>query len=198
MLLFDGFELLDACGPLEMFGVLRDRIQIVTTAFTPGLVASSSGVRLEAMVSLEELSPVDAFLIPGGVGTRQVVKQPELCALLRAVADRTATVGTICTGTGVLAATGLLDGHRATTNKISFAWPKAQGPRVIWVPEARWVEDGKFITSAGVSAGMDMALALIARWFGGDVAENVARYTEYDWHRDPSWDPFARMARLVD
>jgi len=126
------------------------------------------------------------------------VKDAGFLEMIGALVERTQEVGTICTGTGILAATGLLDGHRATTNKISFAWPQRLGPTVEWVPSARWVEDGKFSTSAGVSAGMDMALAIIARWYGAETAENVATYTEYDWHRDPTWDPFAKRAGLVD
>jgi transcriptional regulator GlxA family with amidase domain len=72
-----------------------------------------------------------------------------------------------------------------------------QGPRVHWVPQARWVEDGRFVTSSGVSAGTDMALAVIARLYGQDRATTIATVMEWDWHRDPTWDPFAAAAGLV-
>ena len=72
-----------------------------------------------------------------------------------------------------------------------------EGPRVEWVREARWVEDGKFATSSGVSAGIDMALAVIAKLVGQQVSDNLAVATEYDWHRDASWDPFAKVHGLV-
>jgi transcriptional regulator GlxA family with amidase domain len=86
-----------------------------------------------------------------------------------------------------------LDGRRATTNKRAFVWVESQGPRVNWIKQARWVEDGKFATSSGVSAGIDMALALIARLVDAEAAERAATAMEYEWHRDSSWDPFAKI-----
>ena len=92
---------------------------------------------------------------------------------------------------------GLLDGRRATTNKAFFQWVADQGPRVTWVKVARWVDDGKFVTSSGVSAGIDMALHVISRTHGREVSENVARAMEYDWHTEADWDPFAKVWGLV-
>jgi transcriptional regulator GlxA family with amidase domain len=103
----------------------------------------------------------------------------------------------VCTGTVLLATTGLLDGRRATTNKKDYRATIPYGPKVNWVPQARWVEDGKFFTSSGVSAGMDMSLAVMSKMFGEDAAEFIAVGTEYDWHKDPNWDPFAKLAGLV-
>lgn len=100
-------------------------------------------------------------------------------------------ITSVCTGSGLLAAAGLLDGYRATSNKRAFAWACEQGPDVEWVPEARWVEDRNRWTSSGVAAGMDMALGLIARLHGDQVAASVADGVELEWHRDPTWDPFA-------
>ncbi|HUY37322.1 MAG TPA: hypothetical protein VMV13_00755, partial [Candidatus Binataceae bacterium] len=92
---------------------------------------------------------------------------------------------------------GLLDGRRATTNKFAFKWVAEQGPRVNWVKEARWVEDGKFATSSGVSAGIDMTLAIIAKRWDLATAERIATRMEYEWHRDAGWDPFAKIHGLV-
>ena len=92
----------------------------------------------------------------------------------------------------MLAKAGLLDGKRATTNKLAFDWVASQGPKVDWQRKARWVEDGKFITSSGVSAGTDMALALIARLCGIDQAREAAHWAEYVWNEDSRDDPFAR------
>lgn len=108
-----------------------------------------------------------------------------------------ALVTTVCTGSALLARTGRLDGIAATSNKAAFKWVMAQGPKVDWKAEARWVEDGKFMTSSGVSAGMDMALAAVQRLYGEAEAERVATRTEYDWKRDASWDPFAKIHGLV-
>ena len=98
---------------------------------------------------------------------------------------------------GLLAAAGLLDGRRATTNKMFFKEVAALGPNVDWVPEARWVEDGKYVTSSGVSAGIDMALAVIEVTIGPQASEQLAVGTEYEWHRDPAWDPFAKVHGLA-
>ena len=106
----------------------------------------------------------------------------------------------VCTGSALYAAAGLLDGRRATTNKQFFSVTTASGPRTHWVREARWVEDGRFVTSSGVSAGTDMALAVIAKLWGATVAQQIADLTEYEWQRDAARDPFARFldhARLA-
>jgi len=99
----------------------------------------------------------------------------------------------------VLAAAGLLDGYRATSNKRAFVWAASQGPKVEWVPKARWVEDRDRWTSSGVAAGTDMTLAIISRLHGQDLADQLADAVEYDWHRNPAWDPFAaRWGRVKD
>jgi transcriptional regulator GlxA family with amidase domain len=116
---------------------------------------------------------------------------------LKARSAEAEIVSTVCTGTAILARTGVLDGKRATTNKRAFRWVVEQGPKVNWAREARWVEDGKFATSSGVSAGIDMSLAVMSRLYGADTAEKIAVAMEYDWHRDASWDPFARIHGLV-
>ncbi|MGH7863659.1 MAG: DJ-1/PfpI family protein, partial [Candidatus Binataceae bacterium] len=136
-------------------------------------------------------------LVPGGIGTREEATNQRL---LKWIADRAASaeyVMSVCTGAGLLACAGVLDGRRATTNKLVFNWVAEQGPRVKWVKEARWVEDGKFVTAAGVSAGIDMALAVIAKLSSEETASKAALYMEYDWHRDAAWDPFAKLAGLV-
>ncbi len=104
----------------------------------------------------------------------------------------------VCTGSAALAAAGLLDGYRATSNKRAFGWVTQHGPGVEWVPEARWVQDRDRWTSSGVAAGMDMAVALIASLLGDEVAESVAARVELEPHRDPAWDPFAALNGLVD
>ena len=97
----------------------------------------------------------------------------------------------------MLAAAGLLEGYRATSNKRAFAWASSNGEDVEWVPAARWVADRDRWTSAGVSAGMDMACALIAELFGEDAAREAAESAEYEPHTDPAWDPFAARNGLV-
>jgi transcriptional regulator GlxA family with amidase domain len=196
-LLFPGFELLDMFGPLEMLGVLRDHVEIVTLAETREPVPSAQGPRSVIERDFETAGDLDILLVPGGRGTRWEVTNAATLGFLRAVYPRLEILASICTGSGLLAAAGLLDGRRATSNKKSFAWASSQGPKVDWIPEARWVQDGNVFTAGGVAAGIDMTLALVARLFGEEIAEDVAEYTEYEWHRNSSWDPFAKKAGLV-
>lgn len=195
--LFPGFELLDVFGPLEMFGVLTGMIEIAVVAEKPGPVKSAQGPETMAHHGFDLCPHLDLILVPGGIGTRAEVDNPAMLDFLRRRVPEAEIAMTVCTGTALFARAGLLDGRRATTNKMVFQWVTEQGPNVDWVRAARWVEDGPFATSSGVSAGMDMSLAVIARLYGEDVAKTVAVGTEYEWHRDASWDPFARIHGLV-
>lgn len=194
--LFPGFELLDVFGPLEMFGVCTRQYEVLLAAETAGPVDSSQGPAAMAC-ALESLDKVDMILLPGGRGTRQAVKSKGLLDQIRRLAGNAEIVMSVCTGTSILAHAGLIDGRRATTNKIAFNWVARQSDKVEWVPQARWVEDGNVFTSSGVSAGMDMSLAVIARQYGMDLADKAAVWTEYEWHRDADWDPFAKICGLV-
>jgi transcriptional regulator GlxA family with amidase domain len=199
MLLFEGFELLDVFGPCEAFGIrdLDGAFRLAMVAAKAGSIASAQGPRAVAEFGFDDCPPLDVILVPGGIGTRREVGNDALISWLRARSETAELVTSVCTGAGLLARAGLLDGRRATTNKRSFAWVEGQGPHVNWVKQARWVEDGKFATSAGVSAGIDMALAIIARLVSLEKAEQAANAMEYEWHRDPGWDPFARIYGLV-
>jgi transcriptional regulator GlxA family with amidase domain len=199
IVLFEGFELLDVFGPCEAYGShhLDGAFKLVTVAANDGRVASAQGPSAVADFALDTAPHLDLLLVPGGIGTRREVDNPALLDWLRTRSAGAALVTSVCTGAALLARAALLDGLRATTNKRAFAWVVSQGPAVNWIKQARWVEDGKFATSAGVSAGIDMALALIARIVNADAAEAVALTMEYEWHRDPAWDPFAKIHGLV-
>lgn len=196
-LLFTGFELLDVFGPLEMFGSLGERAWITMLAEQAGPIRSHQGPACVADAALAGDHGLDVLLVPGGIGTRRLVSNQPFLDELRRQSDRARFVATVCTGSGLLARTGALDGRGATSNKFAFKWATSQGPNVRWVPSARWVEDGKFFTSSGVSAGMDMALGLIARIFGRETSVEVAARAEYEWHEDRSWDPFAKLNGLT-
>lgn len=191
MILFDGFEQLDVFGPLEMFGLLGQDATISVVAEEPGCIQSSGGPRVCADVAMKEATGYDVLLVPGGIGTRSKVDDSTFVAELKRLAEASSIVATICTGSYLLASTGILDGHRATSNKRAFRMVAASAPNVDWVAKARWIEDGKYFTSSGVSAGMDMTLALIARLCGREKSLQVARSAEYEWHEDSHWDPFA-------
>jgi transcriptional regulator GlxA family with amidase domain len=195
--LFPGFELLDVFGPLEMFGLLGGRAQILTLAEQAGAVRSSQGPVSLADAPLSGARDLDVLFVPSGWGTRREVSNEGLLGELRRLSQGARLVAGVCTGAALLARAGILDGRRATSNKKAFKWVASQGPKVDWIAQARWVEDGKFFTSAGVSAGMDMALALIARLFGRETGVAIARDAEYEWHEDAGWDPFAKLNGLT-
>ena len=130
--------------------------------------------------------------MPGGIGTLAELANERLLTFLRDASQTAQVTMSVCSGSAILAKAGLLDGRRATTNKQFFNLATSQSDKVEWVEEARWVDAGSFVTSSGVSAGIDMALAVIERLFDSQRAEQIAVRTEYEWHRDPSWDPFVK------
>ena len=197
VLLYPAFELLDVYGPLEMFASLgAERVDIKLIAEHAGPVAAAVGIEGQtgpkslAEFGLDDAPPFDVLLVPGGIGTIPALANERLLAFIRARARTTKIIASVCSGSALLAKAGVLDGKRATSNKQFFSLATAQSDKVKWVEAARWVDEGNVVTSSGVSAGMDMALAVIARLFGNEVAETISVGTEYTWHRDASRDPF--------
>jgi putative intracellular protease/amidase len=194
--LFEGFELLDFYGPLEMYGLMEGRARITVVAEKTGAVKSSGGPSGMSEATMAGSNGFDVLLIPGGIGTRTQISNPPFMAELKRLAEASRIVSTVCTGSLLLAKTGLLDGSKATTNKRVFQLVKSHAPKVDWIAQARWVETGKYFTSSGVSAGMDMTLAVIARLCDRETSLQVANRAEYEWHEDSTWDPFAAAAGL--
>jgi len=197
VVLYPGFEMLDTFGPLEMYSVLgREAVDIVVIAERAGPASAALagdgplGPKVVADFGFADAPAVDILVLPGGFGTFAELENPALLDYLKQAAASAEVVTSVCTGSALLAKAGLLDGHRATTNKQFFALARMQSSGVEWVESARWVDAGKYITSSGVSAGMDMTLAVIARLWGMAAAENAARFAEYTWHRNPDDDPF--------
>lgn len=192
-ILYERFELLDLYGPLEMFGSLGPELRIVTVAERVGPVASFQGPRTLAEHRFDDCPALDLILLPGGFGTVEQLGNAALHAFLRQRSARAEVTMSVCSGSAILAKAGLLDGRRATSNKQFFDLARGQSAKVDWVTEARWVEDGPFATSSGVSAGTDMALGVIARLYGRERAQAIADLTEYEWQSDPRRDPFVRF-----
>ena len=193
VLLYPDFELLDVFGPVEMFGSLKDQVTVVMVAEKAGPVESFQKTKVLADHGLDDCPKLDLLLVPGGWGTLQQLENERLLSWLRERASEVEILMSVCSGSGILAKAGLLDGRPATTNKQSYDTIIAQGPKVDWVREARWVDDGDIVTSSGVSAGMDMALAVIERLYGADTADMLANMTEYERQTDPTKDPFAKI-----
>ncbi len=190
VVLFDDFETLDVFGPVEIFGRLKLDYQILFCSQNGGLVKNNHGVSIQTE-SLEHLqNGTDIFLIPGGYGTRIEVDNVFLIDQIRAISLLSKYVLTVCTGSALLAKTGLLDGKKATSNKIAFNWVITQGEKVQWIPKARWTKDANYYTSAGVSAGMDMTLGFLNDLHGIDFARKVAQEIEYSWVENMEEDHF--------
>jgi putative intracellular protease/amidase len=196
--LYEDFELLDLYGPLEMFGSIGAELRIVTVAEKTGPVASFQRPKTVAEFDFASAPKLDLILLPGGFGTIPQLENPVILDFLRQRAAAAEVTMSVCSGSAILAKAGLLDGRRATSNKQFFDLARAQGAAVKWVEQARWVEDGPFATSSGVSAGTDMALAVIAKLYGKEVARQVAESTEYEWQQDSTRDPFVRFLNKGD
>ncbi len=196
LVLFPGFEPLDAFGPVEAFVVARfpgrvdddppHPFRVVTTAEDPGPVAMTGGPRVLPDCALTACPALDVLLVPGGAGSRRECRNAPLLDFLRARASRVEVLASVCTGAALLAAAGLLDGHPATTNRRSFDWVAGLAPSAHWDRTARWVDAAPVATAAGVSAGTDMALHLVERLIGPAAAETAARRMEHRWLRIPA------------
>jgi putative intracellular protease/amidase len=194
---FPGFQTLDYFGPVEMLGDPTYEINVVTVAAGTDPVPSRHGQRIVPDITMAERTKYDLLFIPGGDSALEECTTPDMLQWIRDVSENAERVMAVCTGTIVLGMAGVLDGKKATTNKLDFTSTVHLAPKVNWVKEARWVEDGKFFTSSGVSAGIDMALGALANLYGEAKAEETAIGCEYSWQRNPNEDPFAKLAGLV-
>lgn len=214
-LVIDKMAPLDLWGPIQAFQVAfaanpdeptkpdssKPLYKVITLGKAQGPVATGSGAGPAVMVdhSFADDVAYDILLIPGGQGTRDLVNDLGFIGSLKAACGKADIIATVCTGSGLLAKTGLLDNKEATSNKTAWAWAQGQGDKVNWNGAPRWVDlvDGTIqtgiITSAGVSAGIDMALALIAKLDGEQVAENASVIMEYSRLKDPAKDEFAYL-----
>lgn len=193
--LFEGFETLDAAGPVEVLGNKAVDYRLKFYSKDGGAVHSLQGLPIETQ-PLSEADKAGILFIPGAVNVIGVLEDERVIKQLRELADSAPYCLTVCTGAVILAKTGALDGKRATTNKMAFEWVTTLGFDVKWVYEARWVRDGKFFTSSGVSAGIDMALGFVSEIHGRGAALAIAEEAEYNWSEDPKVDPFASKENL--
>jgi transcriptional regulator GlxA family with amidase domain len=183
LLIYNGLAPLDAVGPYE---VMRNvpGWTVRTVAKKRGEVRDESGtLGLVADHALAEVTAADLVLVPGGAGNRPLLEDEELLGWLRRLDATTKWTTSVCTGSLLLGAAGLLQGKRATTNWLVLDALRDYGAEPVG---GRFVEDGKVLTAAGVTAGIDMALHLVAREVGPEVAQAVQLGIEYD--PDPPFD----------
>ncbi len=181
---FDDAEELDVVGPFEVLTAWAQQSdlkpEVLTFSPDGSGVRCAKGLRLVPDTSADDVGPLHVLVYPGGFGTRRLLADPEHLAWVRQMRDRTPLVASVCTGALVLAAAGLLAGRPATTYHTAFDELVALEPSVLADTEARFVDDGDVVTSAGVSAGIDMALHLVARLDSVETARKVRRAIQYD------------------
>ncbi|WP_052667875.1 DJ-1/PfpI family protein [Nitriliruptor alkaliphilus] len=187
--LFDGAEELDWAGPYEILGVWRQlaeqaddapTVDLVTVARQAGPVTCAKGLRVLPDRTWEDLGPIDLLIYPGGVGTRAHLGDESVRTWLRDLRASDTLLVSVCTGALVFADAGLLDGRPATTHWGSLDRLAELGRDIEVRREDRFVDDGDIVTAAGVSAGIDAALHLVARLDGVDRAREVRRFVQYD------------------
>ena len=181
ILLFEGFETLDVFGPVELLGEIEE-YNLHYYSISGGIIGNRHGIRIETM-SIAAMNTKGILLVPGGMGTRGLVSDAAFLSALKSLSDEAEYCLSICTGSVLLGKCGALDGRCATSNKLAMEWVKSVTTQVNWIERARWVVDGKFYTSSGVSAGMDMSLGFLRDRFGEVRANEVSSNIEYLWNR---------------
>ena len=190
VVLFNDFETLDAFGPIEIIGKMPKTYELGYFSVEGGAILSSQQVSVNTS-PFSEIKQNGVLLIPGGKGTRKLVDDIEFISHISKLARQSTYVMTVCTGSALLAKTGLLKDKNVTSNKMAFDWVCQNGNDIKWIKQARWVNDGKYYSSSGVSAGMDMALGFIRDIHGEKTALDICKYIEYIWNKNKNDDPFA-------
>jgi len=183
--LFQGAEELDWAGPWEVLAAWAlqwpdDGVHVFTLAREERPVTCAKGLRVLPDETWETAPPLDVLVYPGGRGTRRELQDEAVLDWIRGLAAGETVVASVCTGSLVLAAAGLLDGKPATTHWGSLELLPTLGREIEVRPDDRFVDNGNILTAAGVSAGIDMALHLVARLHSTERAREVRRYIQYD------------------
>jgi len=189
--IFNDIEVLDFCGPFEVLSVTRldeerrrdepSPFEVLLVAQSTEPVTTTGGMKVLPHSSFDNCPPLDILVVPGGWGTRAEMKNGVMLAFVQARAAEVESLTSVCTGSLILGNAGLLDGLRATTHWRSLGLMQQLFPKVAVDTQSHVVEDGKVLTSAGISAGIDMALRLVMRYCGEPVARATARHMEYPY-----------------
>ncbi len=194
IVIFPEVEVLDFCGPYEVFSVVRldearrreepSPFQVLLVAEQAEAVTAAGGLRVLPDCTLADCPRLDILVVPGGWGTRRQIENKTLIDWLAQRGRQVETLTSVCTGAMLLGRAGLLDGRRATTHWRSLAWLRESFPAVTVEDKLHVVEDGHILTSAGIAAGIDLALKVVARYYGEAVARATARHMEYRFPED--------------
>jgi len=192
IILFADVEVLDFCGPFEVFSATRVNEEkrreepspfevLLLIAENPSPITTTGGMKVLPHCTFDSSPRLDILVCPGGWGTRKELKNPIMLEWLRARAAAVETLAAVCTGSMLLGFAGLLDGLHATTHWRSLDWMRESFPSVIVEYGKHFVQDGRVLTSAGISAGIDMSLKVVANYFGEEIARATARHMEYPY-----------------
>jgi putative intracellular protease/amidase len=184
ILIFDGVQIIDYTGPYEVFG--QAGLEVFTVAVKPELITTAMSMKVTPHYTLENAPTADVLLIPGG-GVTATQQDPNVIKWIQERAKSAEYVVSVCNGAYILAKTGLLDGLTATTFYGLLDGLPAVAPKVKVVRDQRYVDNGKFITTAGISSGIDGSLYVVSKLFGKARAQMVALNMEYDWKADSSY-----------
>ena len=188
VVLYDNFTALDAFGPVEVLNSIEE-LQIHYVSLSGGIIENRQSIHIET-APFPQLTESDILLVPGGFGSRVVIHDQAFLDGLSRMIETAGFVLCVCTGSALVSKTGALDGRHATSNKKAFDWVQSCRSEVLWNRDARWVVDGKFYTSAGVSAGIDMALGFVRDVYGLTQAEEIIKRMEYHWNSCADQDCF--------
>ena len=193
ILLFDDVEVLDFAGPFEVFGVTGLRtgpapFRVETVGLSTAPIRARNGLQVQPSQSITDANRCDVLVLPGGFGTRREMHNATLLEWIRRQVESAETVLSVCTGALLLARAGLLANLDATTHHVAFDELSEASPSTNVRRGARIVDNGRIVTSAGISAGIDASLHIVSRLLGHDVASETAEYMEYDWSRTAQID----------
>ncbi|MCP3922275.1 MAG: DJ-1/PfpI family protein [Desulfobacterales bacterium] len=183
ILIFDDVEVMDFAGPFEVFSVTDElsnhELLNVYTVGQKATIRAKNGLKVVPDYSPKNCPAPDYLLIPGGSGTRPLLKDEKLLHWIVQIAENCENVLSVCTGSLVLAKAGLLKGLKATTHHEVIGELEEMAPETEIVKDQRFVDNGKILTSAGVAAGIDMSLYMVSRLYGEEMAVKIAKYIEY-------------------
>ena len=184
ILVFPDVEILDFAGPFEVFGATDElsggsRFRVITVAESKDTIITRNGLRIMPDHTLADCPAAQVLVIPGGFGTRRLETSPAVLSWIRERSRDVEITMSVCTGSIVLARAGLLEGLRATTHHTAFDRLRAAGPKVVVEEGARFTDNGRILTAAGIAAGIDCALHVVGRLLGPATAAATARYMEH-------------------
>lgn len=188
LLLFPDVEVLDFAGPFEVFSVASEMRQpapfrVITVADRPAVIAAVGGLNVAPHFDLATAPQADVLILPGGKGSRRAMREPRILDWVAKQAAKADVVASVCTGALILGTLGLLDGLKATTHAGAIGELRAISEKIDVRPAARFIDNGKYLTSGGITAGIDMSLYLLRRLTDQALVDLVVEEMEYDWRQ---------------